>query len=143
MFTCKYCCICAYILETIALCGTRRIIFDIQVPSLTRVNSLCPQFQCLAIPAFCKALQKDKFYLSFWRPHSGLNMSILSACSPTYPNLRDKITHSPSFKNCSNSLIIVSLFTISTVEMRCGVRSYLASMLSFSASLSLCTTLSW
>ena len=57
--------------ETIALCGTRCVIIDIQVPSFTRVNSLRLQSQCLAITAFCKAPQKDKFYLSFWRPSGG------------------------------------------------------------------------
>ena len=59
-------------LETIALCSTRRVIFDIQAPSFTRVNSLRPQSQCLAKAAFCKAQQKDRFYLSFWRPCNGL-----------------------------------------------------------------------
>ena len=28
--------------------------------------------QCLAKAAFCKAPQKDKFYLFFWRPSGGL-----------------------------------------------------------------------
>ena len=37
--------------------------FDIQAWSFTRVNSLRLQSQCLAITAFCKAPQKDKFYL--------------------------------------------------------------------------------
>ena len=41
--------------ETIALCGTRCVIIDIQAPSFTRVNSLRPQSQCLAKAAFCKA----------------------------------------------------------------------------------------
>ena len=54
--------------ETIALCGTRCVIIDIQAWSFTRVNSLRLQSQCLAITAFCKAPPKDKFYLSFWRP---------------------------------------------------------------------------
>ena len=58
--------------ETIALCGTRCVIIDIRAPSFTRVNSLRLQSQCLAITAFCKAQQKDKFYLSFWRPSGGL-----------------------------------------------------------------------
>ena len=31
--------------ETIALCGTRCVIIDIQGPSFTRVNSLRPQSQ--------------------------------------------------------------------------------------------------
>ena len=60
-------------LETIALCGTRYVIVDIQAPSFTRVNSLRTQSQCLEITAFCKAPPKDKFYLSFWRPSGGLN----------------------------------------------------------------------
>ena len=60
-------------LETIALCGTRCVIVDIQAWSFTRVNSLRPQPQCLAITAFCKAPPKDKFYLSFGRPSGGLN----------------------------------------------------------------------
>ena len=59
-------------IETIALCGTRCVIFDIQAWSFTGVNSLRPQSQCLAITAFCKASQKNKFYLSFWRPSGGL-----------------------------------------------------------------------
>ena len=46
--------------ETIALCGTRCVIIDIQAPSFTRVNSLRPQSQCLAITTFCKAPQKNK-----------------------------------------------------------------------------------
>ena len=46
--------------ETIALCGTRCVIIDIQAWSFTRVNSLRPQSQCLAITAFCKALPKNK-----------------------------------------------------------------------------------
>ena len=46
--------------ETIALCGTRCVIIDIQGPSFTRVNSLRPQSQCLAKAAFCKAPQKNK-----------------------------------------------------------------------------------
>ena len=46
--------------ETIALCGTRCVIIDIQGPSFTRVNSLHPQSQCLAKAAFCKAPQKNK-----------------------------------------------------------------------------------
>ena len=46
--------------ETIALCGTRCVIIDIQVPSFTRENSLHPQSQCLAKAAFCKAPQKNK-----------------------------------------------------------------------------------
>ena len=58
--------------ETIALCGTRCVIIDIQAWSFTRVNSLRPQSQCLAITAFCKASPKDKFYLSFGRPSGGL-----------------------------------------------------------------------
>ena len=58
--------------ETIALCGTRCVIIDIQAPSFTRVNSLRLQSQCLAITAFCKAPQKDKSYLSFMRPYNGL-----------------------------------------------------------------------
>ena len=48
------------LVETIALCGTRCVIIDIQAPSFTGVNSLRPQSQCLAITAFCKAPQKDK-----------------------------------------------------------------------------------
>ena len=59
-------------METIALCGTRCVIIDIQAWSFTRVNTLRPQSQCLVITAFCKAPQKDKFYLSFWRPCNGL-----------------------------------------------------------------------
>ena len=46
--------------ETIALCGTRCVIIDIQGPSFTRVNSRCLQSQYLAKAAFCKAPQKDK-----------------------------------------------------------------------------------
>ena len=46
--------------ETIALCGTRCVIIDIQVPSFTRVNSLRPQSQCLAKAAFYKVPQKNK-----------------------------------------------------------------------------------
>ena len=46
--------------ETIALCGTRCVIIDIQAPSFTRVNSLRPQSQYLAKAAFCKAPQKNK-----------------------------------------------------------------------------------
>ena len=46
--------------ETIALCGTRCVIIDIQAPSFTRVNSLCLQSQCLAKAAFCKKTQKNK-----------------------------------------------------------------------------------
>ena len=41
--------------ETIALCGTRCVIIDIQAPSFTRVNSLRPQPQYLTKTAFCKA----------------------------------------------------------------------------------------
>ena len=44
--------------ETIALCGTRCVIIDIQAWSFTRVNSLRPQSQCLAITAFCNAPQR-------------------------------------------------------------------------------------
>ena len=66
-------------LESIALCGTRCVIFDIQAPSFTRVNSLRLQSQCLAITAFCKAPQKDKFYLSFWRPSGVLYFVVLCA----------------------------------------------------------------
>ena len=44
--------------ETIALCGTRYVIIDIQAWSFTRVNSLRLQSQCLAITAFCKAPQR-------------------------------------------------------------------------------------
>ena len=51
--------------ETIAEYDTRYVIIDIQAWSFTRVNSLRLQSQCLAITAFCKAPQKDKFYLSF------------------------------------------------------------------------------
>ena len=53
------------IYEAIALCGTRCVIIDIQAWLFTRVNSLRLQSQCLAITAFCKASQKDKFHLSF------------------------------------------------------------------------------
>ena len=52
--------------------GTRYVIIDIQAWSFTRVNSLRLQSQCLAITAFCKAPQKDKFYLSFLSPSGGL-----------------------------------------------------------------------
>ena len=45
-------------LETIALCGTRCVIIDIQTPSFTRVNSLRLQSQCLAKAAFCNGLNK-------------------------------------------------------------------------------------
>ena len=58
--------------ETLALCGTRCVIIDIQAPSFTRVNSLRLQSQCLAITAFCKAPQKNRFHLFFWRPMGGL-----------------------------------------------------------------------
>ena len=58
--------------EIIALCGTRYVIIDIQAPSFTRVNSLRLQSQCLAITAFCKAPQKNRFHLFFWRPMGGL-----------------------------------------------------------------------
>ena len=61
-----------HIVETIALCGTRCVIIDIQAPSFTRVNSLRLQSQCLAKAAFCKAPPKDKFYLFFMRPLDGL-----------------------------------------------------------------------
>ena len=44
--------------ETIALCVTRCVIIDIQAPSFTRVNSLRPQSQCLAITAFWNAPQR-------------------------------------------------------------------------------------
>ena len=46
--------------ETIALCGTRCVIIDIQAPSFTRVNSLRLQSQCLAITAFCKISPNGK-----------------------------------------------------------------------------------
>ena len=46
--------------ETIALCGTRYVIIDIQAWSFTRVNSLRPQSQYLAKAVFCKAPQKNK-----------------------------------------------------------------------------------
>ena len=59
-------------IETIALCGTRCVIIDIQAWLFIGVNSLRPQSQCLAITAFCKVPQKNKFYLSFWRPSGGL-----------------------------------------------------------------------
>ena len=49
--------------ETIALCGTRCVIIDIQTPSFTRVNSLRLQPQRLAITAFCKAPQKGQVLL--------------------------------------------------------------------------------
>ena len=62
--------------EIIAFCGTRCVIVDIQAPSFTRVNSLRLQSQCLAITAFCKASQKDKFYLFFLRPLHGLKEDI-------------------------------------------------------------------
>ena len=45
--------------ETIALCGTRCVIFDIQARSFTQVNSRRLQSQCLAITAFYKAPQKN------------------------------------------------------------------------------------
>ena len=51
--------------KSIALCGTRYVIFDIQAWSFTRVNSLRLQSQCLAITAFYKASQKNKFHLFF------------------------------------------------------------------------------
>ena len=60
------------IVETIALCSTRCVIIDIQSPSFTRVNSLHLQSQCLAKAVFCKATQKNKFHLFFWRPCNGL-----------------------------------------------------------------------
>ena len=47
-------------IETIALYGIRYVIFDIQAPSFTQVNSLHLQSQCLAKAAFCKAPQKNK-----------------------------------------------------------------------------------
>ena len=59
-------------LETIALCGTRCVIIDIQAWSFTGVNSLHLQSQCLTKAAFCKVPKKNKFYLSFWRPLGGL-----------------------------------------------------------------------
>ena len=63
--------------ETLALCGTRCVIIDIQAPSFTRVNSLRLQSQCLAITAFCKAPLKNRFHLFFWRPMGGLLKSPL------------------------------------------------------------------
>ena len=65
--------------ETIALYGTRCVIFNIQTWSFTGVNSRRLQSQYLAITAFCKAPPKDKFYLSFWRPSDGLFMGL---CKP-------------------------------------------------------------
>ena len=59
------------------MCGTRCVIIDIRAWSFTQVNSLRPQSQCLAKAAFCKAPQKNKFYLFFWRPPSGLYKSII------------------------------------------------------------------
>ena len=48
----------ASFIGSIAEYGTRYVIIDIQAPSFTRVNSLHPQSQCLAITAFCKAPQR-------------------------------------------------------------------------------------
>ena len=49
--------------ETIALCGTRYVIIDIQALSFTRVNSRHLQFQCLAKAAFCKSSTKGQVLL--------------------------------------------------------------------------------
>ena len=65
------------IYEAIALCGTRCVIIDIQAQSFTRVNSLLLQSQCLAITAFCKAPQKDKFHLSFKRDRATVSFYLM------------------------------------------------------------------
>ena len=49
--------------ETIALCGTRYVIIDIQALSFTRVNSRHLQSQCLAKAAFCKIPTKGQVKL--------------------------------------------------------------------------------
>ena len=49
--------------EAIALCGTRCVIIDIQVPSFTRVNSRRLHSQYLAKAAFCKSPTKGQVKL--------------------------------------------------------------------------------